>query len=151
MSQAFLKTCPFRAELENPVTSKIDVSPRNVSGRDLGSNRLPCTYTALVNPDLKMIQKAGPQQFLQTEQLYETELKRKKEGGRKKGEVAHQKATESVVGELHLQAPRAPDSFPSHESQGSQASELCILIESNLWNFPSRSAILVLARGRVLR
>lgn len=78
-------------------------------------------------------------------------MRKKKGGGRKKGEVAHQKATESVVGELCLQAPRAPDSFPSHESQGSQASELCILIESNLWNFPSRSAILVLARGRVLR
>lgn len=42
----------------------------------------------------------------------------------------------------HSQAMRA---------QGSKASELCILIESNLRNFPSRSAILAMARGRVLK
>lgn len=63
MDGAFLKTQQPQVELETPCYLLKQIkSAGSAYGRDAGNNTLPCVYTAHVTPDLKVLQKAGPQQ-----------------------------------------------------------------------------------------
>lgn len=80
--QALLMTICSSDTRKALLSPKKDKSVRNVSGRDLGSNTLPCVYTVLVTPRVTCFGRLGLHQQLPRMEKNPRKGTRNEKGGR---------------------------------------------------------------------